>query len=168
MASRFPSVGDQREAGPLSGCVDQEGMAANSIIRDPAQPAALRRVCLANRASHPTQSGQDAAYKSVTEARASLFGSKVTGLVAHRDKTAPHGHGHLPAFRPDGRPLLKVLTPGMAKQVQEVAAKAIAEFAPQIVRGKPKALADGARAIQAQKAEQATRETAPKEREKAV
>jgi PAS domain-containing protein len=161
--------------GHVPGYVDQERMPENSIILEPAQPAALRQVCLANRANRPTQramrkdaaiascfiitfgkaaqpifealppSRQDAAYKAVADAVATLLGSEVTGLVAHRDETAPHAHGQMPAFRSDGRPLSKVLTPSMAKQVQDVAAQAIAEFAPQIVRGKPKAqrIADG-------------------------
>lgn len=161
--------------GHIPAYVDQERMGANSIILDPAQPAALRRVCLANRANRPTQRAmrkdaaiascfivtfgkaaqpifealpparQDAAYKAVADAVAALLGSEVTGLVAHRDETAPHAHGQMPAVRSDGRPLSKVLTPSMAKQVQDVAAQAIANFAPQIVRGKPKAqrIADG-------------------------
>ncbi len=161
--------------GHIPAYVDQERMGANSIILDPAQPAALRRVCLSNRANRPTQRAmrkdaaiascfiitfgkaaqpifealpparQDAAYKAVADAVAALLGSEVTGLVAHRDETAPHAHGQMPAVRSDGRPLSKVLTPSMAKQVQDVAAQAIANFAPQIVRGKPKAqrIADG-------------------------
>lgn len=161
--------------GHVPGYVDQERMPENSIILDPVRPAALRRVCLANRANRPTQramkkdaaiascfiitfgkaaqpifealppSRQDAAYKAVADAVATLLGSEVTGLVAHRDETAPHAHGQMPAVRSDGRPLSKVLTPSMAKQVQDVAAQAIADFAPQIVRGKPKAqrIADG-------------------------
>lgn len=161
--------------GHIPDYVDRARMADNSTIIEPAQPSALRRVCLAHRANRPTQRAmrkdaavascfiitfgkaaqpifealskaqQDAAYKAVAEAVASLLGSEVTGLVAHRDETAPHGHGQMPAVRPDGQPLSKVLTPSMAKRVQDVAAQAIAEFAPQIVRGKPKAqrIADG-------------------------
>lgn len=161
--------------GHIPDYVDQGRMADNSTIIEPAQPSALRRVCLAHRANRPTQRAmrkdaavascfiitfgkaaqpvfealprawQDAAYRAVAVAVAALLGSEVTGLVAHRDETAPHGHGQMPAFRPDGLPLSKVLTPSMAKQVQDVAAQAIAEFAPQIVRGKPKAqrIADG-------------------------
>lgn len=161
--------------GHIPDYVDRERMADNSTIIEPAQPSALRRVCLAHRANRPTQRAmrkdaavascfiitfgkaaqpifealpkaqQDAAYKAVAEAVAFLLGSEVTGLVAHRDETAPHGHGQMPAVRPDGQPLSKVLTPTMAKRVQDVAAQAIAEFAPQIVRGKPKAqrIADG-------------------------
>ncbi len=41
--------------GHIPGYVDQERMEANSIILDPAQPAALRRVCLVNRSNRPTQ-----------------------------------------------------------------------------------------------------------------
>jgi hypothetical protein len=161
--------------GQIPGYVDQERLSENSIILAPALPSTLRQVCLANRANRPTQRAmkkdaavascfiitfgkaaqpifealpkaqQDAAYGAVSKAVATLLGAEVTGLVAHRDETAPHAHGQMPAVRADGRPLSKVLTPTMAKRVQDVAAQAIAEFAPQIVRGKPKAqrIADG-------------------------
>lgn len=155
--------------GHIPDYVDLERMADNSIILQPVQPSALRKVCLAHRANRPTQRAmktdaavascfiitfgkaaqpvfealpraqQDAAYRAVGEAVASLLGSEVTGLVAHRDETAPHAHGQMPAYRPDGQPLSKVLTPSIAKRVQDVAAQAIAPFAPEIVRGKPKA-----------------------------
>lgn len=155
--------------GHIPGYVDQERISENSTILEPAMPSALRRICLTHRANRPTQRAmkkdaavascfiitfgkaaqpifealpkaqQDAAYEAVAKAVASLLGSEVTGLVAHRDETAPHAHGQMPAVRLDGRPLSKVLTPSMAKQVQDVAAQAIAAFAPQIVRGKPKA-----------------------------
>jgi len=161
--------------GHIPDYVDQERISNNSTIIEPAPPSALRRVCLAHRANRTTQRAmrsdaavascfiitfgkaaqpifealpkaqQNAAYEAVAKAVASLLGSEVTGLVAHRDETAPHAHGQMPAYRPDGRPLSKVLTPSMAKQVQDVAAQAIADFAPMIVRGKSKTqrIADG-------------------------
>ena len=98
--------------GHIPGYVDQERMEANSIILDPAQPAALRRVCLVNRSNRPTQRAmrkdaaiascfiitfgkaaqpifealptarQDAAYKAVADA--------VAGLQADRRPLGEH------------------------------------------------------------------------------
>jgi len=172
--AKFARYHDMR-TGHIPDYVDQARMGENSIILEPAPPSSLRRVCLDHRANRPTQRAmrtaaavascfivtfgkaaqsifaalpkdqQDAAYSAVPEAVAALLGSEITGLVAHRDETAPHAHGQMPAYRQYGQPLSKVLTPSMGNRVQDVAAQAIAEFAPEIVRGKPKAhrIADG-------------------------
>lgn len=88
---------------------------------------------------------QDRAYKAVAERVAAALEGELTGLVPHRDESGPHAHAQMPAYRLDGKPISKVLNRTMAVQLQDVAAEAIAEFAPEIVRGKRKwdRIADG-------------------------
>lgn len=155
--------------GRIPDYVDQERTSENSVIVEPAPPSSLRKICEARRKARVTQRAmkrdaavascfiitfgtaaqplfeampqdvQDATYRAVGEAIARELGVHLTGLVAHRDETAPHAHGQMPAYHPDGTPLSKILTPTVGKRLQDAAAAAIAPFDPRIVRGKPKA-----------------------------
>lgn len=161
--------------GRIPDYVDQERTSENSVILEPAPPSSLRKICEDRRKTRTTQramkrdaavascfiitfgtaaqplfesltrDAQDAAYRAVGEAIAKELGVNLTGLVAHRDETAPHAHGQMPAYHPDGTPLSKILTPTVGKRLQDAAAAAIAPFEPRIIRGKPKAerIADG-------------------------
>lgn len=75
---------------------------------------------------------QDALYKAVADAVADRLGNQVVGLVAHRDESAPHAHGVLPAVGPDGRPMSKVITRRVASEIQQIAEDATRPFLPMI------------------------------------
>ncbi|WP_299501352.1 plasmid recombination protein [uncultured Roseobacter sp.] len=45
--------------------------------------------------------------------------TEISGLVAHRDETAPHAHGQLVGYNRDGTPLTKIMTRQFRKDMQD-------------------------------------------------
>jgi hypothetical protein len=153
--------------------VDRDRSDQNSVIVEPLAEADLRRICLERRTARGMKramkkdaaiatigiitfgkeaqpaiealsvADQDALYLKTAQRIAQELKSDVSGLVVHRDETAPHAHFQMPAYNSDGMPLSKVITPAMAKKLQDIAGEVYAEHG--ISRGKPKAqrIADG-------------------------
>jgi len=82
---------------------------------------------------------QNKLYMEIARRIAELLNSEVTGLVVHRDETAPHAHYQMPAYAKDGRPLSKVMTPAIAVRMQDVAGEVLKDFGLEITRGIKKA-----------------------------
>jgi hypothetical protein len=163
---------DMRE-GPIPKYVDSEKTVFNSTIISPSMESDLRSLCLERRALNPKVRAmkRDAAISTVgiitfgTEAQpivnalehatqnrlfsetttriAELLRTEISGLVVHRDESALHAHFQMPAFNYDGVPLSKVITPAVAKRMQDIAGDVFAAHG--IHRGKAKTqrIADG-------------------------
>jgi hypothetical protein len=86
---------------------------------------------------------QNALYLDAAQRIATELETTLTGLVVHRDESAPHAHFQMVAFDMSGNPLSKTITPAVAKKLQDIAGEVYAEHG--ISRGKPKAqrIADG-------------------------
>lgn len=80
---------------------------------------------------------QDDLYHRAAKAVADRLNTDLTGLVAHRDEASPHAHFQMTAYNRDGMPLSKVITPTVAKELQDIVGQAYNECG--ITRGKPKA-----------------------------
>ena len=81
---------------------------------------------------------QDAAYREVAEAVARRLGTDLTGLVVHRDESAPHAHFQLVGYCRDGTPVSTVSTVakrGALRDLQTLAAEVMGRHAPGIERG---------------------------------
>ncbi len=155
--------------GPQPGYVSAERSPLNSVLVEPKGAAELRTLCEARRAKRPTKrrmkadaavascgiitfgreaqalvealprDDQDLAVLAVAEAIAGRVGVELTGLVVHRDEAAIHAHFQMPAMAPDGQLVSRVIKPAVASELQDLAARAIIDFAPGVERGTPKA-----------------------------
>ena len=82
---------------------------------------------------------QDQAYREVAEAAASRLGTTLSGLVVHRDESAPHAHFQLVGYCLDGTPVSQVAKRGPLRDCQTLAAEIMGRYAPGIERGFSKA-----------------------------
>ena len=82
---------------------------------------------------------QDQAYREVAEAAASRLGTTLSGLVVHRDESAPHAHFQLVGYCLDGTPVSTVAKRGPLRDCQTLAAEIMGRHAPGIERGFSKA-----------------------------
>lgn len=168
LSSAKNDIRHELRRGPQPRYIDPDRSHLNSVIIKPQSPAKLRDLCKARRdqldmqraakASDSVASSviigfgkglqphvnaldveqQDALYLAIAEAVTKHLGIELTGLVSHRDETAPHGHGQTPARHPDGRPMGKVITPTIASEIQTIAMEVAKPFLPMIERGKRK------------------------------
>lgn len=155
--------------GPQPKYIDGDRSGLNSVIIQPESPSILRKLCserrelldkqrkekaapsvassfiitfgtgLQEHMNELSHDEQNALYEAVAVAATERLGIELTGLVAHRDETAPHAHGQCPARHPEGDPVSKVITPAIASELQDIAMEAARPFLPMIVRGKKKA-----------------------------
>lgn len=154
--------------GPQPKYVDQVRLDQNSTIVPYAEIPELKRTCKARRAQRATRAmklnaaigstfivtfgaalqehvtalpvdRQNELYRAVSDAMADRLGTEVAGLVAHRDETAPHAHGLMPAYAADGRPVSKIITPKVASELQQIAEDTAREFLPMIGARRTKA-----------------------------
>ncbi len=148
--------------------VDRDRSSMNSVLLEPMLEASLRSICLERRALRDTKramkqdaavatigivtfgsdaqpviqalsiADQDALYMDAAQRIAAELKSDVTGLVVHRDESAPHAHFQMPAYNREGMPLSKVITPEVAKRLQDIAGSIYNAHG--ITRGTPKAV----------------------------
>lgn len=85
-----------------------------------------------------TSEQQDAAFLEVGQKIAERFNTRLTGMVFHRDETAPHAHFQLRGMADDGTMLSQVVKRGALREVQDITAEIMARYAPGIERGKDK------------------------------
>ena len=153
---------------PIPKYIDQDRMHLNSVIVKPKAAAELRAICNDRRKKRETKRAlksnsaigfegiitfgkeaqgdfdkltveeQNAAYQEIAEAIAERVNSTVTGLVAHRDETAPHAHFQMPGFDLDGHPLNNTIKRGVTSEFQTIAAKVIKRHVATIERGRGK------------------------------
>ena len=158
---------DLRHA-PIPGYVNQERMHLNSVIVQPMTPGALRKICQERRELRDTKramksnasvaiSGiivfgrevqadfealsieqQDMAFRDVAEAVAARLNSTVTGLVAHRDETAPHAHFQLPAYDLNGNAISAMTKRGVTSELQTITAEVMKRHVASAERGRSK------------------------------
>lgn len=165
---------DQRN-GPQPGYVDGDRTPDNSTIIPYQPIPELRAMCQERRSTRATKramksnaaigstfiitfgkglqshvdalsvADQDQLYSAVADAVGKRLGEDVAGLIAHRDETASHAHGVLPAVAKDGRPFSKVINRSVASEIQQIAEDAARPFLPMIEGRKTKAqrIADG-------------------------
>ena len=147
--------------------VDKERSPLNSVVIEPKTERELRDICLDRRSQRATKRAmkkdaaistvgiitfgkeaqetirqlsvaeQNALYLQTAKRIALKLGTDVTGLVVHRDESAPHAHFQMPAYSMDGIPVSKVLTPTLAKELQDAAGSVYTHL--DIRRGTPKA-----------------------------
>ena len=147
----------------------------NRVLQEPLRQVELRTICLERRARRPSKKAmrsnatvevagiitfgrqaqalfealdadaQDAAYREVAEAVAQRLDTSLSGLVVHRDESAPHAHFQLPGVTHHGYPVSRVAKIGALRDLQTIAARVMARHCPGIERGTPKAvrLAEG-------------------------
>lgn len=150
--------------------VDRSRSGLNSVLIKPLGEADLKQICLERRSLKNTKRAmkkdaslsttgiitwgkeaqgviealsvedQDKLYSEIARRLSELLSSEITGLVVHRDESAPHAHYQMPAYATDGRPLSKVMTPAIAVKMQDVAGEVLASLGlGEIKRGVPKA-----------------------------
>ena len=142
--------------------IDGDREDENSVILATPTPAVLRRECETRRSQRQTvrrmrtdaavmtasiitwgrglqphvealsREDQDDLHRAVAEAVAEHCGSDLVGLVVHRDETALHGHGAMPAVRLDGTPISKGLSPASLSAMQDIAMTAASRWLPMI------------------------------------
>lgn len=78
---------------------------------------------------------QDALYLQLMEKIAKEANTDVSGLVAHRDETAPHAHGQLVGYNREGTPLTKVMTRQFRRDMQDWMVEIFQPHLPEIERG---------------------------------
>ncbi|BBO99514.1 plasmid recombination protein [Sulfuriferula nivalis] len=151
---------------PVPNYVDQTRTHLNSIFLEPRAEKALRDICLDRRAlrnpqramkkdaaiatlgiitfSHEAQpvinalsiAEQNALYKEAADRISAELNTTLTGLVVHRDESAPHAHYQMPAYNLEGIPLSKSINREVAKRLQDVVGEVYQSH--EIHRGKPK------------------------------
>ena len=78
---------------------------------------------------------QDKLYLDLMNKIAKEANTDVTGLVAHRDETAPHAHGQLVGYNRDGIPLTKVMNREFRRNMQDWMVEIFKPHLPEIERG---------------------------------
>lgn len=156
--------------GPQPDYVVAKRTPLNRIVQEPLRGAELRGTCIDRRSQRETKRAmrrdaavavngiitfghaaqalfealeperQDEAYAAVAKAVAERLRTTVSGLVVHLDESAPHAHFQLPAVTDDGLPVSKIAKIAALRDLQTIAAEVMAQHAPGIERGTPKAL----------------------------
>lgn len=161
---------------PIPKYVDQDRMHLNSVIQKPLRATDLRELCKERRLQRPgiralkknasiafegiitfgkkaqfdfeqlSVDDQNKAYVEIAEAIAARVNTTVSGVVAHRDETAPHAHFQMPGFDLDGKPLSQSIKRNVTSEFQTIAANVIKRHVRTIERGRSKyeRLANGA------------------------
>lgn len=152
--------------GKVPGYVVADRIGQNSVLIEPTPALGLRALCMDRRGQQKqkfrksaavmtagiitfgrdaqkamdelSRETQDDALLAVSNALSERLGADLTGLVVHRDETALHAHFEMPAWTRSGVALSKVVTPSVARELQDIAAQTIQRFAPDIERGRPK------------------------------
>lgn len=83
---------------------------------------------------------QDDLYLKLMHRIADEAKTEVSGLVAHRDETAPHAHGQLVGFNRDGVPLTKIMTRQFRKDMQDWVVEIFQPHIPKMERGVAKSV----------------------------
>lgn len=155
--------------GPQPAYVDTARTDLNTTLVQPLTGTALRAICVERRARRVTKramkssasvglagiitfghqaqplflrlskEAQEAAYREVAEAVAARLNTTLTGLVVHRDESAPHAHFQCPAFDLTGHPVSDKTKRGTLSELQTLAAELMVRHAPGIERGYSKA-----------------------------
>lgn len=83
---------------------------------------------------------QDELYLKLMQRIADEAKTEVSGLVAHRDETAPHAHGQFVGYNRDGVPLTKVMTRQFRKDMQDWMLEIFQPHIPAMERGVAKSI----------------------------
>lgn len=78
---------------------------------------------------------QDKLYLKLMNKIAKEANTDVSGLVAHRDETAPHAHGQLVGYNRDGIPLTKIMNREFRRNMQDWMVEIFKPHLPNIERG---------------------------------
>jgi hypothetical protein len=78
---------------------------------------------------------QDDLYRKLMQKIADEAKTDVSGLVAHRDETAPHAHGQLIGYSRDGTPLTKIMDRAFRRNMQDWMVEIFKPHLPEIERG---------------------------------
>lgn len=81
---------------------------------------------------------QDRAFTELAHEIAALLKTSLEALVVHLDETAIHAHFTLRAYNDDGEPISNATRLGDMSALQDLAAKVMQRFAPEIERGQKK------------------------------
>lgn len=158
---------DLRQA-PIPGYVDKNRTPLNSAIVQPMTPGALRKVCQTRRNLRKTRRAmksnasvsttgiiffgreiqadfqalsireQNNAYRDVAEAIAARLNTNLTGLVAHRDETAPHAHFQFPAYDLAGNAVSSMTKRRVTAELQTIVAETMKRHVANAERGHSK------------------------------
>ncbi|HBD3121355.1 TPA: plasmid recombination protein, partial [Escherichia coli] len=152
--------------GPQPEYVDEKRAHLNRILIEPLTGSQLRKISEERRSLRKVQRGmksnaavgisgiitfghkaqlifealpiekQDEAYWEVAERIAVRLNTTLTGLVSHGDETSPHAHFQCPGFTLDGQPVSAIAKREAMRDIQDIAAEVIKQYAPEIERGK--------------------------------
>lgn len=78
---------------------------------------------------------QDELYLKLMQKIADEANTDVSGVVAHRDETAPHAHGQLIGYSRDGTPLTKIMNRQFRRDMQDWMVEIFQPHLPEIERG---------------------------------
>ena len=78
---------------------------------------------------------QDELYLKLMQKIANEANTDVSGVVAHRDETAPHAHGQLIGYSRDGTPLTKIMNRAFRRDMQDWMVEIFQPYLPEIERG---------------------------------
>lgn len=82
-----------------------------------------------------TTEQQDQAFRLLSRAIAARLRTSLHGLVIHQDEATIHAHFTLSAYNRDGIPLSQSTRPAVLSELQDLAAKVLQRFCPEIDRG---------------------------------
>lgn len=151
--------------GPQPGYVAADRSHLNRVLIKPPTPAVMRQIAEQRRSTRDTKramksnsavatSGiitfgaeaaqmfealiteqQDQAFRLLSRAIAARLRTSLHGLVIHQDEATIHAHFTLSAYNRDGIPLSQSTRPAVLSELQDLTAKVMQRFCPQIERG---------------------------------
>lgn len=151
--------------GPQPSYVDGDRSHLNRVLIEPLPPRQMREICEARRALRDTKRGmksnsavstvgvitfgseaaqmfealsardQDRAFKLLARVVARRLGTSLHGLTVHLDEATIHAHYQLAAYNRFGDPLSKSTSPKVLSELQDLTAKVMQRFCPDIERG---------------------------------
>lgn len=151
--------------GPQPGYVAADRSHLKRVLIKPPSPAVMRQIAEQRRATRDTKramksnsavatSGiitfgaeaaqmfetlttekQDQAFRLLSRAIAARLRTSLHGLVIHQDEATIHAHFTLSAYNRDGIPLSQSTRPAVLSELQDLTAKVMQRFCPEIERG---------------------------------
>lgn len=79
---------------------------------------------------------QDAALRDLVDQIAAAWNTTLTGLVLHRDETAPHAHFSLCGYDTEGEPLSNLIKRGQLHELQTMTHTVLKSYMPDLERGR--------------------------------
>ena len=152
--------------GPQPAYVDADRAHLNRVLIEPLPPGKMRKICESRRTIRDIKRGmksnaavstvgvitfgseaakmfeklsirdQDRAFKLLARVIARRLGTSVHGLTVHNDEATIHAHYQLAAYNRFGDPISKSTSPKVLSELQDLTARVMQRFCPDIERGR--------------------------------